>query len=67
MTQTNPLWEDILKFSRNKKKMAIVFIFLGFLGLILPIVPGFALLALGVFYLKPDWYAKIKRWHKGSG
>ena len=57
----NPLWEDILKFSKNKKKMAVGFILLGILGLVLPIIPGFALLALGVFFLKPEWYDKLKK------
>jgi hypothetical protein len=58
----NPLWQDILKFSKNKKKMAVGFILLGLLGLVLPIIPGFALVAMGFFYLKPEWYEKFRSW-----
>jgi len=64
MNHPNPLWKDILKFYKNKKKMAVGFILLGLLGLVLPIIPGFALLALGVFYLKPEWYEKIRSWYR---
>lgn len=63
MNQSNPLWEDILKFSKNKKKMAVGFILLGILGFVLPVIPGFALLAIGVFYLNPEWYEKLKSWY----
>jgi len=56
-----PLWHDILQFSRNKSKMAIGFISLGVVGLVLPVIPGFALLAAGVFLLKPEWYDYLKK------
>ena len=61
MNQSNPLWVDILKFSKDKKKMAVGFILLGCLGLVLPVIPGIALLALGIFFLKPEWYDKLKQ------
>ena len=63
MNQSNPLWEDILKFSKNKKKMAVGFILLGILGFLLPVIPGSAFLAIGVFYLNPEWYEKLKSWY----
>jgi len=64
MSYTKPLWHDIIKFSRNKSKLAIGFIVLGLLGLILPIIPGVLLLAFGIFLLKPEWYETFRRWFK---
>ena len=62
MRDTNPLWCDIMKFSQNKSKFAIGLIVLGFLGLILPILPGILPLALGIYLLKPKWYNFFRRW-----
>ena len=62
MRNTNPLWYDILKFSRNKSKFALGLIILGLLGLILPILPGILLLVLGIYLLKPEWYNFFGRW-----
>ena len=62
MRDKNPLWQDIIKFSRNKSKLAIGFIVLGLLGLILPVIPGILLLTVGVFLLKPEWYESFRRW-----
>jgi hypothetical protein len=61
MSQSNPLWEDILIFSKKKKRMAVGLILLGCLGLVLPVIPGIALIALGILYLKPEWYDKLKQ------
>jgi uncharacterized membrane protein YbaN (DUF454 family) len=66
MSDTNPLWQDIIEFSRNKIKLAIGFIILGILGLILPIIPGFLLLAVGLFLLKPEWYEYFRKWFEKS-
>ena len=62
MSDPNPLWHDIIKFSRNKFKLAVGFIALGFLGLVLPIIPGILLLAMGIFLLKPEWYEIFRQW-----
>ena len=62
MSESNPLWQDIIEFSRNKTKLAITFIILGILGLVLPIIPGILLLGLGVFLIKPEWYAIFRQW-----
>jgi uncharacterized membrane protein YbaN (DUF454 family) len=62
MTDNNPLWHDIIKFSRNKNKLAIGFIVLGILGLILPMIPGILFLGVGIFIIKPEWYESFRRW-----
>ena len=62
MSDPNPLWQDIIEFSRNKTKLAISFIALGILGLILPVIPGLLLLGIGVFLIKPEWYIPFRRW-----
>jgi len=66
MNETNPLWQDIIKFSRNKLKFAIGFIILGILGLVLQIIPGILLLGVGIFLLKPEWYEPFRRWFEKS-
>ena len=62
MSNPNPLWQDIIEFSRNKTKLAITFIILGILGLVLPVIPGILLLGLGIFLIKPEWYAIFRQW-----
>jgi uncharacterized membrane protein YbaN (DUF454 family) len=61
MENKKPLWHEIIKFSKNKSKIAVGFIVLGLLGLVLPIIPGILLLLIGLFILKPEWYEKFKR------
>jgi len=62
MSGSNPLWQDILQFSRQKTRIAVGFILLGILGLILPIIPGILLLSIGVFLIKPECYESFKKW-----
>jgi hypothetical protein len=62
MSDTNPLWQDIIKFSYNKTKLGVGFILLGILGLIIPVIPGILLLSVGVFLIKPEWYESLRRW-----
>jgi uncharacterized protein YqgC (DUF456 family) len=62
MSDSNPLWHDIIKFSRNKTKLAIGFILLGILGLVLPIIPGILLLTVGIFLIKPEWFDSVRKW-----
>jgi uncharacterized protein YqgC (DUF456 family) len=66
LSESNPLWHDIINFSRNKYKLAIGFIILGILGLVLPIIPGLLLLAVGIFLIKPEWYDIVKKWYKND-
>lgn len=66
MPSKRPLWEDILKFSKDKYKIASVLLIVGILGLVFPIIPGVLLIALGILILKPEWYEKVKRKFTGS-
>jgi hypothetical protein len=64
MDKSNPLWQDIIAFSRNKSKIAGGLIIVGILGLVLPVIPGALFLAVGIFLLKPEWYEKVRKWFK---
>jgi len=55
-----PLWEDIIHFTRDKYKFASVLIILGVIGLVIPIIPGFLLILGALFLIKPEWYQKFK-------
>ncbi len=61
MGQKKPLWYDIIKFSGQKIGLIIGLIFLGLLGLVLPVIPGLLLLGIAVFLIKPEWYDKFKK------
>ena len=61
MAEQKALWRDILQFSKHKNKLAVGFIGLGMFGLVLPVIPGIALLAVGLFLLKPEWYERLKK------
>ncbi len=58
--ENKPLWEEIVDFTKSKNKLAVVLIALGILGLVLPIIPGILLIAVGVYLLKPEWIEKVK-------
>ena len=60
MQEKKPLWEEILNFSKHKYKIGGVLIFLGVIGLALPILPGILLLAVGIMLVKPEWFEKLK-------
>jgi len=49
----NNLREEIRQFQKRKTRFAVPIIVLGLLGLVLPVIPGLALLALGVMLLFP--------------
>lgn len=61
MKEKTPLRDKIKHFSKHKLKWAVLFIFLGLLGLVLPVIPGILLLAIGLFLLKPEWFDKFRR------
>jgi len=62
--EKKPLWEEIVDFTKSKNKLAVVLIGIGVLGLILPIIPGLLLIAVGVYLLKPEWAEAVKEMFK---
>ena len=59
---TKPLWEDILKFHKNRQMLGIILVILGAAGLLLPIVPGMLVLLLGLALLAPDKFGSVLSW-----
>ena len=53
--EKKPLWEEIVDFTKSKNKLAVALIALGLIGLVLPILPGLLLIAVGIYLLKPEW------------
>jgi hypothetical protein len=58
--EKKPLWEEIVDFTKSKNKLAVTLIAIGVLGLILPIIPGLLMIAVGIYLLKPEWIEGIK-------
>jgi hypothetical protein len=58
--QKNPLWEDILKFSKNKYILAALLILISLTGIIIPIIPGIFLFIIAVALLRKGWMANIR-------
>ncbi len=61
MAKSQPLWEDILRFSKHKYKFASALIIIGVIGLVIPVIPGVLLILGAAFLLKPEWYQKFKK------
>jgi uncharacterized protein YqgC (DUF456 family) len=57
---SQPLWADILRFSKHKYKFASALIIIGVIGLVIPVIPGILLILGAVFLIKPEWYHKVK-------
>jgi len=55
------LWEEIQRFSSKKYYWAALLIFVGLLGLVVPVIPGLLLIAFAVALLKPGLMAKLRR------
>jgi len=68
MKKHNSLYEEMKKFRSEKKKYSIVLLTLGVIGLILPIIPGFLFIGLGLALLYPkqgtELLEKVKKWFK---
>ncbi len=56
----NPLWEDILKFRKNKLVLAVSLVLIGLTGIVVPIVPGLLLFILAIALFKKGWMQKIR-------
>jgi len=58
------LQEEISQFQKDKKRLIPGLLMLGIVGLVLPIIPGVALLSIGVSLLSPGHGGAIlKRLH----
>ena len=55
------LRKEIRKFGKLKLVVALPLIVLGFIGLVFPIIPGLAFLALGVVLIIPSLEKKLSR------
>jgi preprotein translocase subunit Sss1 len=58
--QSNPLWKEILKFSRRKYGLAILLLFIGLLGFLIPVIPGVLLIIFAVALVKPGMMQKLR-------
>jgi len=57
----NPLWNEILKFSKNKYVIALILVLVGLLGIIIPVIPGILLFVVAVALLKKGTMQKLRR------
>ena len=60
--QKNKLRKEIRFFGKIKGVVAIPLLFLGVLGLILPIIPGMVFLVLGIVLVIPSFEKKLIQW-----
>jgi len=56
--------EEMRDFKKKKVWLAVPLILVGILGLILPVIPGIALILFGVMLLFPKSGQKIKDWFR---
>ena len=61
-----PLWEDILKFHKNRITLGIILVILGAFGLLIPILPGLLVILLGLALLAPDKFGSALDWMKNK-
>jgi len=54
-----PLIDEIRSFRKNKLKTALILLFLGLAGLVLPIIPGLLFILLAVWLIFPDQSEKV--------
>jgi hypothetical protein len=62
--QAHPLWEEILRFSKNKYLLALILILIGLLGVVVPVIPGILLFLLAIALLRKGMMARIRRYFK---
>lgn len=58
--RSNPLWQDIKKFSGRKYSLATLLVLVGLLGLLVPVIPGLLFILFAVALFKPGLMAKIR-------
>jgi uncharacterized membrane protein YbaN (DUF454 family) len=55
MKKSQKLTDEMRQFKNEKKWYGIVLISLGFIGLVLPIMPGWLLIAAGIALISPKF------------
>jgi len=60
-TTKNPLWREILEFSKNKYLLAFLLSLIALSGLLIPIIPGFFIFIIALALLRKGWMARIRR------
>jgi len=58
--KSSPLWKDIKKFSGNKYSIAAVLVFIGMLGIFIPVIPGILFFLFAAALFKPGLMTKIR-------
>ena len=70
MKKNSSLTEEIKQFQKEKKWYVTALLFLGIIGLVLPIIPGLLLIAAGVMLISPKYgnelLEKTKNWVRSS-
>ena len=61
-----PLWEDILKFHKNRISLGIILVILGAFGLLIPILPGLLVILLGLALLAPERFGLVLDWMRNK-
>jgi len=56
-----PLWEEILPFTKKKYILVPLLILLSFLGLIVPVIPGIVLFVLAIMMIRKGTASKLRR------
>ena len=69
--QDAPLYRAIMRFRKQRKRYALSLITVGAAGLVLPVLPGIAMVSAGVVMMKPELGEKIiaavNKYSKDSG
>lgn len=60
-TGKRPLWDEILKFSKNKYLIALILVLIGLTGIIIPIIPGILLFIMAIAILRKGTMQKLRR------
>ena len=61
-----PLWEDILKYHKNRLTLGIILVVLGAFGLLIPILPGLLVILLGLALIAPDKFGSVLDWMRNK-
>ncbi len=62
--RTPLLWEDILRFSKNKYLTALILVLIGLLGIVVPVIPGILLFLLALALLRKGMMPRLRRYFK---